>query len=194
MHYRTIFWVALLLGFMMTPSCKQNHRDADAREKQLNECVGKESNALLNRLTAAFDDFLVDNRFCRTKDELLSGYKNWLQYLLDQKGLDSTWKFRYEVLDSLVTDMEKTNFAEMLYSQKFSECVMAMEYPDDWILAHYREIMPQHSVSPQKFAEEFVKNADQKQFDDPVIRKIIALEYFLGPILHILRPDSLYMS
>jgi hypothetical protein len=175
--------------------CKHRYTDEEfiAREQQFDSCFGHDYNTALEGLTDAFDKFLVDNKFCKNSDDLLDGYKKWLGYLLEGKGPDTTWKFRIHELEALLVKMEALHFPEVIEDESFSACVLSLEYPDGWIMKQYREIMPQHTVSPERFAKEFVDSIDRDQFRDPVIRKVVALEYFLGPILHILRPEQMYL-
>ncbi|HRZ41359.1 MAG TPA: hypothetical protein P5228_01495 [Bacteroidales bacterium] len=190
-----LFPVVLLLLLQAGTGCRnQSHKDLVARDQQLDSCIGNDYNETLDQLTEAFGVFLIDNRFCRSDKELLKGYKNWLGFLLEGKGMDSTWKFRVNELESLLTRMEQLNFAEMMYREEITHCVLELSYPNDWMMHRFREIMPQHSVSPEVLAREFIKSVDEQQFSDPVLKKVIALEYFLGPILHVLRPDEMYLA
>ncbi len=192
---RAFFSMLILVSLILSAGCNHNEAgEASAREEQLDSCLGPEYNALLNGLTEAFGKFLIDNRFCRNQDELLSGYKNWLGYLMEGKGMDTSWKFRLNELETMLGDMEEIHFAEKMYEGNFTSCILDLQYPEDWVMYRYREIMPQHTVSPETFAREFINGVDDKQFGDPVIRKLVALEYFLGPILHILRPDDMYLA
>lgn len=190
-----VILTGLLFLIQATTGCRTNgDKDLKAREQLLDSCIGHEYNQVLDELTKAFDVFLVDNRFCRNDEELLGGYKNWLGYLLEGKGMDTAWKFRLNDLETVLSEMEQLNFAEVMYGEEISHCVLELPYPDNWMMHRFREIMPQHSVSPEVFAREFIKLVDEQQFNDPVLKKMIALEYFLGPILHVLRPDEMYLA
>lgn len=163
-------------------------------EEFFNECAGDSNNQLLESLNRQFELFLYDNGFYKSPEEKLEGYKAYLQFLLDRKGLDTTWVFRKDELENLVIGIEEAHLAEALFERVITYCVLDIPYPNDYLMARYYEIMPQHTVSPEKFASEFIQNIDEEQFSDPVLRKMISLEYFLGPLLYLLRPDELYYN
>jgi len=190
------FNITILLILFVAAAFSGCNRDKFTVQKasgQYSECIGSEYYDILMKLSSEFEHFLADNRFV-TDGELLEGYKGYLQHLLDRKGLDSTWYFRMTELEALMQEVEALHLAELIYDGKVSQCAIDIEYPQHYIMARYREIMPQHSVSPEVFMRTFVQKADQEQFKDPVLKSMIALEYFLGPVLYLLRPDELYFE
>lgn len=113
---------------------------------------------------------------------------------MNSQGLNSAWTFQNPRLEKMILLMELHHFAEFLNSDDLSNCVFQVNYPEHFTMADYRKIMPQHMVSPERFASTFIADIDKEQFQDPVLRKLIALEYFLGPVIYILRPDTRYLT
>lgn len=184
----------LLLFAVIAAGCSPNRFSPAKADRKLKECIGEAQHQLIRDLNHQFEAFLLDNGFANNEKDLLQGYKKYLQHLLDRKGLDTAWKFNKPALETTLKGFEQLHLAELLYEEKVSECVIGIEYPDNYLMAHYREVMPQHAVSPEMFATRFVKEVDQKQFEDPVLKSMVSLEYFLGPILYLLRPDEKYFS
>ncbi len=188
------FLLPLACCTFLWTSCNIPSHDIAAAEAHMDSCIGPENNRLLEKLTVCFDNFLIDNNFCHGRKDLLDGYKNWLQYLLEQKGMDTTWMFRYNDLEKLISEFEELHFAEWLYDGRFADCLLEVEYPEHYLMAGYAGIMPQHTVSPEKFASEFIRQVNKRQFRDPLLKKAVALDYFLGPVLFVIRPDHLYYA
>lgn len=184
--------IALFLGGGCSQK-KPSFAPQDA-EEFFNECAGDVHNNLLTELNNQFELFLYDNGFYVTPEEKLSGYKAYLQFLLDRKELDTSWVFRNDELEELLIRIEEAHLAEAIFDKVITYCVLDIPYPNDYLMSRYHEIMPQHTVSPEKFASEFILNVDEEQFRDPVVRKMVSLEYFLGPLLYLLRPDELYYT
>jgi hypothetical protein len=183
----------IFLFVFVHAGCNRDQFTIEKASEEYTECLGNEYVKLLEKLTAEFEHFLGDNGFIKEGD-MLTGYKDYLQHLLQRKGLDTSWHFRLNELELLMQEIEAQHFAEIVYEGKVSQCAIDLKYPQQYIMARYREIMPQHSVSPEVFMRAFVEKADPVQFRDPVLKHMIALEYFLGPVLYLLRPDELYFE
>lgn len=179
---------------MISSGCSDNSFSFAKADQKFSNCLGRDVDHLLNNLSEQFELFLSDNGFAASDEEMLTGYKHYLQYLLDGKGFDTAWVFRIEALENLMILIEQNNFADLLKDEIISSCVLEITYPDQYLMARFRQIMPQHTVSPERFASEFIEHIDNEQFKDNVLKKMIAIEYFLGPVLHLLRPDKRYFA
>jgi hypothetical protein len=189
-----IFTPMLLLFAVIATGCNRNSFSPRKADRQFSECIGEAQHQVIVDLNQQFEAFLLENGFATHEKDLLQGYKKYLQHLLDRKGLDTTWKFNKAALETVLKGFEELHLAEMLYEEKVSQCVIGIEYPDNYLMAHFREVMPQHVVSPEMFATKFIQEVDQEQFEDQVLKTMISLEYFLGPTLYLLRPDEKYFS
>ncbi len=157
---------------------------------QLRKCIGENEYSVLTDLSYAFEQFLQDNGYFNNENDKLNGYRKYLSHILLLNRPDTGWIFRTAELEEIMQRIEKQHIPDLLYDEKISNCVIDINYPDNYLMASYRKIMPQHTVSPQIFAEEFIAGMDKEQFKDPVVKIIIALEYFLGPVLSQLRPNT----
>jgi hypothetical protein len=185
--------ILILLVTPMLSGCLREKFSLELAADQYRECLGKENYALLEKLAFQFEQFLSDNHYVR-EGNMLEGYKGYLQHLLDRKGLDTSWHYRLDELEALLLEFEHHHLAEVIYEEKVSQCAIEIDYPQHYIMARYREIMPQHTVSPEVFMRTFIQKADEKQFRDQVLKSMVALEYFLGNVLYLLRPDELYFQ
>ncbi|MFO7723658.1 MAG: hypothetical protein R6V49_10605, partial [Bacteroidales bacterium] len=164
------------LLFLFVPmafsGCNHDKFSLQKMSEQYSECIGSENYDIMLKLSSEFEGFLADNKFV-TNGDILEGYKGYLQHLLDRKGLDTSWYFRLPELEVLMQEVEALHLAELIYEGKVSQCAIDLEYPQQYIMAGYREIMPQHSVSPEVFMRTFVQKVDQEQFKDPVLKSMI---------------------
>lgn len=192
--YFLLILVLIFLSFSLY-SCKEKKEfDNEMPVKMMKECLGEDNYEILEKLSAAFDTFLLDNNFSKSEDDMLNGYKGYLNYLLDRKRQAPSWHIRTDDMEDIIQEIERKHFAELLRDGTFAHCIFMIDYPHNYLMARYKEIMPQHTVSPETFAGEFVQNITEEEFQDPVIKQIVALEYFLGIGLSLLRPDSLYVG
>jgi len=188
---QTLFFLLLLMGsLLLSPGCWRSDYTIATGERQYRSCIGEEEYAALNLLREAFDQFLADNGYLDGHNNLYNGYRAYLYQVIHASEPDSNWVFREGELEEILQRFEELHMDALLYQGSLQKCVFNIDYPDTLLMASYREIMPQHTVPPQRFAEVFLHRAGEQEFEDPVLKIMVALEYFLGPVLGILRPDG----
>jgi hypothetical protein len=180
--------LAVVLLLIMPEPC--NRKRYEASGCALRECIGKKEYGVLEELSEAFEVFLYDNGYLTDTLSRAQGYKAYLSQILTMTSADTTWVYRHDELEKLLHRIEEHHIAELLYENTIAQCVINISYPENHIMANIRQIMPQHTVSPAKFAQEFVNVGDDAQLNDPVLRIMLAIEYFLGPVLGQLRPEE----
>jgi hypothetical protein len=180
---------ALLLLLICTGCSREPYSHAQA-EKNFSKCLEQDVYGALADFRLAFNDFLDDNGYIGEGEYLVDGYRNYLRHVLQLSGPDTAWIFRREALEEILQRFESLHIDALLYEGSIQSCAVRIRYPDDMLMASYRQIMPQHTVSPRKFAEEFVAKVRPDELDDHVLQIMVALEYFLGAVLGELRPDE----
>jgi hypothetical protein len=180
--------VAVVLLLILRKPCDQKRFGTSGCA--LRECIGKEQHLVLSELTEAFELFLRDNGYLNDTTSRADGYKAYLRQILTMTSADTTWVYRHKELEELLHRIEKQHIAELLFDNTLTQCVINIPYPEGHIMANIRQIIPQHTVSPARFAQEFINVGDDAQLDDPVLRIMLAIEYFLGPVLGQLRPET----
>ncbi len=160
----------------------------------LDSCIGEENSLLLDEVVDVFEEFLVVNGFVADRTMMLEGYKTFFLRALNEPLPDSTWKHNIKRYEALVEQFEKGDIMEQITTEQLADCIKKMYYPDTLYMHDYPTVMPQHGVSVQVGMSEFIDIVDEPEFDDPVLRKMVALEYFFGMAIMIVRPDELYVS
>jgi len=181
---------ALLFLLLLSHGCSREPYSHALAEKNFSQCLGKEVYGALDDFRLAFNDFLDDNGYIGEEGSLLEGYRSYLRHVLELQEPDTAWQFRKENLEEILQRFEALHIDALLYQGTIQACAVKIRYPEEMLMASYRRIMPQHTVSPRKFAEEFLAKADAADFDDHVLQIMVALEYFLGAVLGELRPDE----
>lgn len=179
---------ALVLVIFINRPCNQSKFGQSGCA--LRNCINKNQYKVLVELSDAFEVFMQDNGYLNDTGSRSMGYKAYLNAILTMHGPDTNWVYRRDALEKMLQRIEKQRIAELLFSNTLAGCVIRIPYPDGHIMADIRQIMPQHTVSPARFAEEFIRRGDDAQLEDPVLRIMLAVEYFLGPVLGQLRPEE----
>ena len=191
---RRFLWLLLVIPlgiglFLILRNPCNTHRYGNSG-CELRKCIGNDQYQVLEELSGAFELFLHDNGYINDSVSQADGYKAYLNQILSMTQADSSWVYRLNDLELLLKRIEEQHIAELLYENTMISCVITIPYPEDHIMAHIRQIIPQHTVSPARFAQEFIQVGNDAQLDDPVLRIMLAIEYFLGPVLGQLRPEE----
>jgi hypothetical protein len=192
----------LLLFVLLFLGCSNQNRKQNSISKELFEhnnsildsCIGKDNSLLLDEVVDIFEEFLVVNGFVADRTRMLQGYKKFFLRVLNEPLPDSTWKHNIDRYEALVEQFEKGDIMGYITTEQLADCIKKMHYPDTLYMHDYPTIMPQHGVSVQVGMSEFIDVVDAPEFTDPVLRKMVALEYFFGMAIMMVRPDELYLS
>ena len=186
-----LLFLGILLPSILLTGClsddSYSHRQAS---ESFRKCIGTDEFRALSDFATAFEHFLLDNGYRREGGDLTAAYKRYLRHILNLTETDTSWVFRHDELDEILQRFEELHIDALLYRGSIQLCATRVRYPDHMLMSHFREIMPQHTVSPRKFAEEFLREITPEETNDKVLRMMLALEYFLGPVLNELRPDE----
>lgn len=174
-------------------SCKNSDNMAELPNTRnnliLDSCIGTINNQLLEDIVIAYEKFLVDNHFKLDTNSMLDAYKTYLNYWQFNLHPDTGWVHDVENYEKIIKKLEASDLMEKIYRREFQNCLSQLDYCDTCFMNIYTTLMPKHNVSMQRVAQEFTDVVLDKEFQDPVLRKIMALEFFLGMAINIARPE-----
>lgn len=192
---RTILLLLLASNLLLLPGCgrKKTVRIYTRNNAQLRACLGVPTDDILCDLKDLFEEFLIRNEFVE-EGSMMSGYKSYLKYILYNYP-DSSWTYNVPASKRLIERIEDTpEFMRMIDQSRIHECMHKINYADTMFMALYTRDLPVEQANPAAMGQAFLERVDEDEFRDPVLRKMIALEYFLGLIVDQVRPDPQYQG